>query len=634
MATTNTNDIIFRFNKDGDKIHESPNSLNANSKNQGRLIVQVPFDDNTYIAEVTWVFPKGTKTISTTQEFDSVSQITIDDTIWYQWVKKIDDTITAGGSNNTTIGIKATSFFTGIAIDTIKTCSQVSIPITAGEVGTTSPIDPESGARLSADKRDRDPSELTPLTTLADEDVFTIYDTSTSGEKKITKANLEADITAEDKARLTTLEADVITNANDITTLETNVGVQQAKLDTIETGATADQTDSEIKTAYENNADTNAFTDSEKSKLASLESSKFLGTYLDLTALETAHPSPVDGSYGYVDGGIGENVITYIWDSTDNIYVAQSGGGTETPTTIKTKYESNADTNAYTDSEKSKVALVDQDVTIDSTPKFTDIEIDGEDSLKDYRTVEKGRNDVQDTQITALEQAVAVTGNVFQKTETPLQFTAVSTGALTKLDLNTLTVASNNTDKLTVDGSGDTIVVTDETDVNLTGNFNVISNETNPTSSISITFYLFNSTDTISIGNELDKVIVNGSGPLIEVDRSKSIILSASQLTTLGVPATLQVYYATTDDVDVINGQLSSLVLGATNPAPINADEITFDSSTTSITSTNVQGAIEESIQNIQETNNNTLLKLWSGTQAQYDLLTPDSNTIYYIEEV
>lgn len=45
---------------------------------------------------------------------------------------------------------------------------------------------------------------------------------------------------------------------------------QAAKLAGIETGATADQTDAEIKIAYENNADTNAFTDAEQTKLAGI----------------------------------------------------------------------------------------------------------------------------------------------------------------------------------------------------------------------------------------------------------------------------------------------------------------------------------------------------------------------------
>ena len=43
------------------------------------------------------------------------------------------------------------------------------------------------------------------------------------------------------------------------------------KLNGIEEGATADQTDAEIKTAYENNADTNAFTDALLSKLNGIE---------------------------------------------------------------------------------------------------------------------------------------------------------------------------------------------------------------------------------------------------------------------------------------------------------------------------------------------------------------------------
>ena len=46
---------------------------------------------------------------------------------------------------------------------------------------------------------------------------------------------------------------------------------QIAKLDGIETSATADQTASEIKTAYESNTNTNEFDDTEQSKLAGIE---------------------------------------------------------------------------------------------------------------------------------------------------------------------------------------------------------------------------------------------------------------------------------------------------------------------------------------------------------------------------
>jgi len=52
-----------------------------------------------------------------------------------------------------------------------------------------------------------------------------------------------------------------------------DVAADGTKLDTIETSATADQTDAEIKTAYENNSNTNAFTDANQSKLNAIEAS-------------------------------------------------------------------------------------------------------------------------------------------------------------------------------------------------------------------------------------------------------------------------------------------------------------------------------------------------------------------------
>ena len=57
---------------------------------------------------------------------------------------------------------------------------------------------------------------------------------------------------------------------------------EKTKLTGIETGATADQTAAEIKTAYESNADTNAFTDAEKTKLTGIES----GATADQTGAE------------------------------------------------------------------------------------------------------------------------------------------------------------------------------------------------------------------------------------------------------------------------------------------------------------------------------------------------------------
>lgn len=61
-----------------------------------------------------------------------------------------------------------------------------------------------------------------------------------------------------------------------------DVATDGTKLDGIESNATADQTAGEIKTAYESNSNTNAFTDAEQTKLSGIES----GATADQTASE------------------------------------------------------------------------------------------------------------------------------------------------------------------------------------------------------------------------------------------------------------------------------------------------------------------------------------------------------------
>ena len=83
-----------------------------------------------------------------------------------------------------------------------------------------------------------------------------------------------------------------------------DVSADGTKLDGIESGATADQTAAQIKTAYESNANTNNFADADVSKLSGIEP----GATADQTAAQ-----------------------------------------------IKTAYESNADTNAFTDADHTKL---------------------------------------------------------------------------------------------------------------------------------------------------------------------------------------------------------------------------------------------------------------------------------------
>ena len=92
------------------------------------------------------------------------------------------------------------------------------------------------------------------------------------------------------------------------------------KLDGIESGATADQTDAEIKTAYENNADTNAFTDAEQTKLAGIAD----GAEVNLAPGGTfsgagTNADPAIGSIQFKNTGNtfgGDSLFTY--DNTNN----------------------------------------------------------------------------------------------------------------------------------------------------------------------------------------------------------------------------------------------------------------------------------------------------------------------------
>lgn len=107
-------------------------------------------------------------------------------------------------------------------------------------------------------------------------------------------------------------------------------------------------------------SDTN-FTQAEKDKLSSLEGSKFTGLFVSESALPL---SGSEGDYANVDGGVGSDVYRVIWDSSDNKWVRVQGVSTElTDAQIKQQYESNPDTNAFTDDEKAKLAGVAVEAT-------------------------------------------------------------------------------------------------------------------------------------------------------------------------------------------------------------------------------------------------------------------------------
>jgi hypothetical protein len=101
------------------------------------------------------------------------------------------------------------------------------------------------------------------------------------------------------------------------------------------------------------------FTIAEKAKLSELEPAKFKGFYSSLVALQTTHPTAEMGEYAFVDGGVGEPNKLYVWDTEWSLV---GGESTEmTPTQIKSSYESNDNTNAFTDDLKAKLEGVEEE---------------------------------------------------------------------------------------------------------------------------------------------------------------------------------------------------------------------------------------------------------------------------------
>jgi len=87
------------------------------------------------------------------------------------------------------------------------------------------------------------------------------------GDGTMTWTSISADPTMGGDLSGTASNAQIVANA--VTDTELN----SAKLNGIEAGATADQTNAEIKTAYEANTNTNEFSDAEKTKLAGIATS-------------------------------------------------------------------------------------------------------------------------------------------------------------------------------------------------------------------------------------------------------------------------------------------------------------------------------------------------------------------------
>lgn len=114
----------------------------------------------------------------------------------------------------------------------------------------------------------------------------------------------------------------------------------------------------------------NDFTDPLRDKLIGLEGTHWRGTFVSLAALQAGVTDPEAGDYADVDI-VGDDVVRYIWDATDSIWVAQRGEVAPiTASQVKLLYESNPDTNAFTDADESKLEGIEAGATANSTDAY------------------------------------------------------------------------------------------------------------------------------------------------------------------------------------------------------------------------------------------------------------------------
>lgn len=145
---------------------------------------------------------------------------------------------------------------------------------------------------------------------------------------------------------------------------------------------TANVTAAGIKAVYESNANTNAFTDAEKTKLDELDKWKPTAeTEIANNTAEIAEAKKSISELGDETNSIAGRVTTLEGSAVRDVLL--NGTTTVDPKThkatltaegIKAAYESNADTNAFTDAEKSKL----EGITADAQPnKVEDVQLDG-----------------------------------------------------------------------------------------------------------------------------------------------------------------------------------------------------------------------------------------------------------------
>ena len=222
-------------------------------------------DDSSYAATVTTAL--GTKVATTSAQALSASAnaMTISGhTITLNRADGTTDTVTVPDNNTTyTVGDGGltTNDFTNAdhtKLDGIEASADVT---DATNVAA-------SGAVMEAD------TTTAAMSFVVDEDNMTSDLATKVPTQQSVKAYVDSQVASKDAlSELSGTLDDIANGSTYVKSTNDYTGAEKTKLSGIETSATADQTNAEIKTAYEANADTNEFSDAEQTKLSGIAAS-------------------------------------------------------------------------------------------------------------------------------------------------------------------------------------------------------------------------------------------------------------------------------------------------------------------------------------------------------------------------
>jgi len=303
------------------------------------------------------------------------------------------------------------------------------------------------------------------------------------------------------------LDADDISDAS--TTNKYTTAADISKLAGIETGATADQTPAEIKSAYESNADTNEFSDAEQSKLAGIETN----ATADQTAAE-----------------------------------------------IKTAYESNADTNEFSDAEKSKLAGIAAGAEVnlvDSVNTQTGAVVLDADDISDAATTNKFTTAGDISKLAGIEALADVTDATNVAAAGAAMLTgATFTGNVSFGDSNKAIFGSGSDLEIFHDGSNSIISDLGTGDLIIKGSNNIYLKDANDEivmragTAIGARLYY---------GNSLERLRTTASGIFIYGDVESQSGTVDGELIAKSYNETYVALSGTTPTVDCHNGNMFSL---------------------------------------------------------------------------